>query len=124
MPTYESKCNKCGEVHKYIARISNYNEVAPTCCGIKTTRYFSMGSIPMVNSVSAREFQPYKCPVTEAIVTNPKQKHEIEASNDLIIKEPGMVRKEKMRGYVDKTPDMPDELKPELQKELAKVNSQ
>lgn len=121
MPTYESKCDQCGQVHKYLARISNYQEAAPICCGVQTKRYFSMGSIPMVNAVSAREFQAYECPVTEQIVTNPKQKRYIEDSNDLVIKEKGMVKNPvSNRAPTEK---LPDELKPELEKELAALNS-
>lgn len=124
MPTYESKCSDCNKVHQYIARISNYNEVAPVCCGVQTKRYFSMGSIPMVNAVSAREFNAYECPVTGDVVTNPNQKKEIEAANDLIIKEPGMAKPHHRRGYKRPEHELPDELKPELEKELAIVNSQ
>lgn len=120
MPTYESKCAKCGEVHTYLAKISNYAETAPMCCGERTQRYFSMGSIPMVNDVSAREFQAYECPVTDQIVTNPNQKKYIEDSNGLVIKEKGMV-KNPVSNRAPKE-SLPDELKPELEKELAKVN--
>ncbi len=120
MPTYESNCEKCGTVHNYVARISNYTTAAPMCCGVQTKRYFSMGSIPMVNAVSAREFQAYECPVTEQVITNPKQKRYVEDSNDLIIKEPGIV-KNPVNNRAPKE-QLPDELKPELEKELAALN--
>lgn len=121
MPTYESKCNQCGKVHQYIGRISTYKEDAPMCCNTKTERYFSMGSIPMIDSISARVMDSYRCPVTEQIVTNAKQKRYIEDKHDLIIKEPGIVK----NPVNNRAPDekLPDELKTELEKELLIMNS-
>ena len=120
MATYESKCTDCGKQYTYFARPSTMKEAAPICCDKRTERYFSMGSIPMVNAVSARVFEAYQCPVTDQVVTNPHQKKEIEARNDLIIKEPGMVK----NPVNNRAPDeaLPDELKPELQRELMKAD--
>ena len=74
----------------------------------------------MVNAVSARVFEAYECPVTDQIVTNPNQKRYIEDSNDLVIKEKGMVKNPVNNRAPKET--LPDELKPELEKELAAMN--
>ena len=81
---YESKCHKCGEVHTYIAKISNYQEAAPMCCDERTQRYFSPNSIPLINASTARVFENYKCPETGQIVTSDRQRNNIMATHDLI----------------------------------------
>ncbi len=120
MPTYESKCHKCGSMHQYIRKIADYQNT-PVCCGEKTTKTLTIGSIPMIDRVSARVMDAYECPVTEQVVTSAKQKKYIEDKNDLIIKEPGIVKNPvNNRAPGEK---LPDELVPELEKELAVMNS-
>jgi len=90
----------------------------PDCCGVQTTKTITAMSMGSINAVSVREFKAYECPVTGDVVTNPRQKNNIEAEHDLIIKEPGMF-KPRVKKEVE---DMPDALKPELERELAKAN--
>lgn len=37
MPTYASKCQKCGQEHEFVTRVANRDDT-PVCCGEKTTR--------------------------------------------------------------------------------------
>ncbi len=118
MPTYEYKCRDCGEYTKKVNRIAQRKNLTPKCqCGGATDFRISM---PMINSVSAMEFNNYQCPVTDQIVTSQKQKREIEAANGLIIKEKGIYPPRKKNKFVDETPEI---LKPEIKKYMAQRNA-
>jgi len=119
MPTYSSQCKKCDKNYTYIAPISKCTTAMPDCCGSQTTKTITTMSMGSINATTAREFKAYECPVTGDVVTNPRTKKNIEAEHDLIIKEPGMFKPRKK----EEIEDIPEALKPELERELAKVNS-
>ena len=73
-------------------------------------------SAPMINDVSARHFDNYICPVTDKVVSSARQKKEIEAANDLIVKEKGIFPPRKKK---EKAPELPKELQSEMKKQIA-----
>lgn len=116
MPIYNSKCVQCNTNHLYQSTISECKNTMPICCGKQTKKQIL--TAPMVADASAREFQAYKCPVTEQVVTSARQKKNIEAKEGLIIKEKGIFPP-RQKKFVDETPEA---LKPELAKYQAEIN--
>ena len=119
MPTYTYKCAECGKDTTAIRKINDRKTCAPFCCSTQMHQTITPMSSPMINAVSARHFDNYVCPVSDQVVTSARQKKEIEASHDLIVKEKGMFppRKKKFN------PELPSELKPEMAKQIAMQKS-
>ena len=111
MPSYESRCHKCNKEYDYIRPVSKYLDT-PVCCGVPTVK--EMRSTPLGYMQGDLD---YKCPVTDQIVTNHRQRKNIEAEHEITVIEPGMFKPRKK----EKAPELPKELQPHLQKELKKL---
>ena len=70
MPTYESRCNICGEFHEYIKSVANYLDT-PDCCGEKTQKLISA---PMFTIEV--EMKRYTSPVNGNLITTRKERTE------------------------------------------------
>ena len=115
MPTYTYKCSKCSTERTAIRKINERKSNAPECCDYSMQQTITPMSTPMINSTSARAFEPYQCPATDEIVTSARQKKEVEAANGLIIKEKGMFPPRKKK---EKMPELPKELQAEMKKQI------
>lgn len=85
----------------------------PECCGVKTEKQINCrGGFYFKGGGS--QIDAYKCPVTDQVVTNQRQRKNIEAEHEITVVEPGMFPKRKK----EKAPELPTELKPHLQPAL------
>ena len=114
MPTYESKCNECDKHFKQI-RPMRQSANNPTCCGHMTETVINWSG--GFHFKGGAHFEAYECPVSGDVVTNHKQRHEVESKHDVTVVEPGMWEKP----IKQKAPELPDELKTELQPALDKL---
>ena len=109
MPTYESQCQECGKDFDYYAAFKDYNTAMPECCGVQSKKVIRTTPIGYMQGDLA-----YKCPVTDKIVTNQRQRANIEAEHEITVVEKGMFK----RKPKEKPPELPDDLKPHLQPAL------
>jgi hypothetical protein len=117
MPTYSYQCAECGKEDTKINTISTRKTNAPFCCESLMRQTITPISTPMINSTSAKHFDNYICPITDAVVTSARQKKEIEAANGLIIKEKGIFPPRKKK---EKPPELPKELQKEMKHQIKK----
>jgi hypothetical protein len=115
MPTYESYCHQCGKEHEYIRTVANYKDT-PICCGVKTSKEIRTRPVGYMQGDLA-----YKCPVSDQVVTNWKQRKEIEAKHEITVVEKGMFKKKRKK---EKAPELPDEIKGHLQPALQELAKQ
>ena len=115
MPTYESQCRKCNKTFDYYATFSTCTTAMPECCGEQTKKMIFSTPVGYMQGDLA-----YKCPVTDKVVTNWRQRKNIEAEHEITVVEKGMFK----RKPKEKTPELPKELQPHLKPaldELAKT---
>ena len=90
MPIYTYKCRKCNCTTEEHRSYSECDVNMPVCCDQTTFIQIQPPMMVQIDNLSS-----YVCPVTDQVVTSSKQKREIEAKHDLVIKEPGIVKKRK-----------------------------
>lgn len=112
---YESKCNKCNKEYEYYALVKDYNTAMPMCCGVQTTKQIFSPPIGYMQGDLA-----YRCPVSDQIVTNQRQRKNIEAQHEITVIEKGMFKDRPK----EKAPELPKDLQPHLQPALRELASQ
>lgn len=53
MPTYSSRCSKCGSEKDYFAKVADRNET-PVCCATPTERMLTAAMVPQVGIATGR----------------------------------------------------------------------